>query len=77
MYALINTMDAAGYDSIGTILSCHRSVEAAERADRALQRAVKRANGSASYLPTIVVELLRRPRGSYVAQVDARAIDEE
>lgn len=33
-------------------ISRHRTLEAAVRADRKLQRAVRRANGATSYLPT-------------------------
>lgn len=33
-------------------ISSHRSLEAAIKADRAYDRAVKRANGESSYIPT-------------------------
>jgi Cu/Ag efflux protein CusF len=54
--ALINTMTRMD-TYVGTVLSLHRSVEAAEKADSELQRAVKRANGQNSYLPTIIREV--------------------
>jgi len=41
------------------IISCHRTPEAVARADRRYQRAVQRANGSASYIPTTIVRLVR------------------
>lgn len=66
MYALINTMTQIPGDSLGTVLSLHRTAEAAERADAALQRAIKRANGETSYLPTCIVRLTRRPAGRYI-----------
>lgn len=51
---VINTMDALGNGHVGKILSRHRSEDAAESAAGKLQRAVRRANGQGSYLPTIV-----------------------
>jgi hypothetical protein len=54
--AIINTMEK--FDAIaGTVLSTHRTREAAEREDAAIQRAVKRHNGRGSYLPTIIREV--------------------
>lgn len=75
MYALINTMTAVPGDSIGTVLSTHRTIEAAERADSKLQRLTRKANGSTSYLPTRVVELVRRPQGRYIANDEWRAAE--
>lgn len=74
MYALINTMTQIPGDSIGTILSTHRTVEAAERADATLQRLTKRANGQTSYLPTTIVELTRKPRGRHIANDEWRSL---
>lgn len=56
MYALVNTMSESS-DTYGRIISRHRTIEAAESADSSLQRSIKRANGSSSYLPTVIVEL--------------------
>lgn len=53
MIALINTFDRLP-NSIGTVVSLHRSREAAERADNELQRAIKRGHGRHSYLPTLI-----------------------
>ena len=53
-YYLINTMSAAERSHCGRVLSWHWSQEAAVRADGALQRATRRANGNSSYLPTII-----------------------
>ena len=64
MYALINTMNAIPGDSLGTIVSLHRSVPAAVRSDAALQRATRRGSGSSSYIPTRVVRLV----GSFVGR---------
>ncbi len=66
MYALINTMGQTS-DTIGAIISRHRTIEAAERADAKLQRAVRAANGSNSYLPTTIVRLTCRPVGRFIA----------
>ena len=74
MYALINTMSQIPGDSIGTILSRHRTVEAAERADTTLQRRIKRSNGQNSYLPTTIVELTRTPRSRHIANDEWRAL---
>ena len=73
MYALINTMNRVPCDSIGTVVSTHRTVAAAERADATLQRLTQRANGQTSYLPTAIVELTRKPRGRYIANDEWRA----
>lgn len=60
-YALMNTFPA--WDQYaGEVVSFHRTREAAERADAALQRAVKRHNGRDSYLPTIIREVDARAR---------------
>lgn len=66
MYALINVgMQTA--DSIGTVLSTHRTVAAAERADAALQRTTRRGSGPQSYVMTRVVKLIGKPEGRYIA----------
>lgn len=49
MYKLIDTFN-------NCTISRHRTVEAAVKADIRFQRAVKRANGTNSYIPTIVVD---------------------
>lgn len=68
MFALINTMNAVPGDSIGTIVSRHRTRDAAERADSALQRRTRAANGATSYLPTCIVRLTRRPAGRWIGR---------
>ncbi len=55
MFYVVNTMSATEAGHVGRILSSHRTRDTAERADAKLQRAVKRANGSGSYLPTTIV----------------------
>ncbi len=50
MIALINTFDRLP-NSIGTIISLHRSIEAAEKANRELQRSIERGHGRSAYLP--------------------------
>lgn len=43
------------YDTFNrTVISNHRSIKAAVIAAKKFQRAVKRANGSSSYIPTII-----------------------
>ena len=74
MYALINTMNCVPGDSIGTIVSQHRTIDAAERADAKLQRLTKAANGANSYLPTRIVELTRKPVGRYIGNAEWRSI---
>lgn len=51
MIALINTFDRLP-NSIGTVVSMHRSREAAECANTELQKSIKRGHGRHSYLPT-------------------------
>lgn len=75
MFALINTVNAIPGDSIGTVLSQHRTIEAADREDARLQRAVRRANGENSYLPTRVVRLTRRPAHRFIANNEWEPID--
>lgn len=64
-YAVVNTMNQIGTDSIGTVISRHQTQEAAEQAQARHQRAVRRANGDQSYIPTRVVILTEdiRPGG--------------
>jgi hypothetical protein len=72
MYAVVNTMTSTDRE-YGSILSRHRTVEAATAADDKLQRAVRRSNGQTSYLPTIICEGTARGRlalRSYWTEVD-------
>jgi hypothetical protein len=75
MYALINTMNAIQGDSIGTVLSQHRTIAAAERANDTIQRMTKRANGSSSYLPTTIVWLTRKPAGRWLGNDEWTAVE--
>ena len=59
MIALIDTFN-------NKVLSIHRTAEAAENADGKLQSAVRRANGSSSYIPTVLVEATGFRKGEYV-----------
>ena len=63
MFALINTWNALPPDSIGTVLSVHRTSRAAAAADAAFCRSVWRANGRGSFIPTAVVSLSGSGRG--------------
>lgn len=74
MFALINTMQAIPGSSIGTILSQHRSVQAAENADAKLQRLTKAANGQSSYLPTRIVRLTAKPSGRWIGNEEWEAL---
>lgn len=76
MYALINTMSGVQGDSIGAVVSIHRTIEAAAAADVKLQRQVRRANGDSSYLPTRIVRLVRKPAHHLIAN-DEWAVDED
>jgi uncharacterized protein involved in exopolysaccharide biosynthesis len=60
MIALINEMNQIGNDSIGTVISLHRTTEAALRKSEKFQTSVKRANGQNSYIPTRIVTLTER-----------------
>lgn len=51
MYALLDTFNCR-------IISRHRTPEAVGRADRRYQRAVKKANGPSSYIPTAIVRIV-------------------
>lgn len=75
MYAVVNTMNRLD-DSLETIESQHRTLAAAVDANKRLQAAVKRANGSTSYLPTVIVELIGRPAGRYLGRGEYREVDE-
>jgi len=55
MYAVVNTFAALADETIGTIISRHRTVSSAARANRRLQTQTKRSNGQTSYLPTTIV----------------------
>lgn len=76
MYALVNEMNQVGTDSLGTVISRHRTIAAADRADTRLQRAIMRSNGLGSYLPTIIVELVGPVHGRHVPPSSARRLTE-
>lgn len=82
MYALVNTMDRVS-PYLGTVISLHRTVAAADRADAVLQRRTRRRNGQHSYIPTTIVELvtpLRRQPGAsrrWVLERDCRHVAPE
>ena len=63
MFALINTWNALTPDSIGTVLSVHRTSRAAAAADAAFCRRVWRLYGSGSFIPTAIVSLSGSGRG--------------
>jgi len=60
MWYVVNRMPAVPGDSIGVVMSAHRSEAAAHAAAQKHLRLVRRANGPQSYLPMIVVESRRR-----------------
>lgn len=55
-YELINTMSALPGDSFGTVMTTHRTVEAALAMMGRISRMTSRANGSNAYLPMIIVD---------------------
>lgn len=75
MFALVNTMNRLD-NSPGMIESQHRTIAGAVRANAAAQRAVKRYNGSSSYMPTIIVELVRKPRGRRLWDDEYKAVED-
>lgn len=50
MYALFDTFN-------NKVVSRHRTIEAAVKADRRHQRAIKRMHGPASYIPTKIMQI--------------------
>lgn len=60
MFVLINTFSPIPGRTLGCVVSNHRSRDAAERAQKALIRDVKRHNGQGSYLPTHIAKVGRR-----------------
>lgn len=62
MIALVNTM-SRWENHVGSILSLHRTAEAAEKANAKIQRTIRKGSGSNSYLPTTIVQLVK---GRYV-----------
>lgn len=76
MYALLNRMDSTDV-FVGRVLSRHRTIEAAERANATLQRATRRANGRTCYIPCAIVELLADLRvRAWARRDDVRYLDE-
>lgn len=76
MYALINRMDAT-HPYVGRVISRHRTVAAAKRANDALQSATRRANGRTCYIPCAIVELRTDLRTRAWARLaDIRYLDE-
>lgn len=66
MFALINTFHGDQYN-YGIVISRHRTEDTAHRAATSHARAVERANGRGSYVPTMVVEIDKSIKvGDYV-----------
>lgn len=58
-------------------MSKHRTVEAAQEADRKFQRRVKAANGQGSYIPTTIVKLTKQhATGVHVHPMYVRAVED-
>ncbi len=73
MYALINTMPAVDC-YVGRVVSMHRTEKAAQLADRKLQKLTRGANGSNSYLPTMIAPLkVRRAAGDMIERCEVAA----
>jgi hypothetical protein len=78
VYSVINTMNQIGGDSIGTIVSNHRTLEAAQKSEGLFQRSVKRANGANSYVPTRIVIIPQAlPTGVHVSPGMTRSMEGE
>ena len=72
MYALINTMSKLD-NYVGTIMSLHRSEEAAEAANARHQRLVRKHSRN-SYLPTTIVSVKgRHHQGQMLHRSDVAA----
>lgn len=83
MFILINTFDAnargrqynvGASQDLGSVISCHYTMEAAEAADAKLQREVKRGHGKNAFMPTIIMGGPRRKRGVMVCAGDIEDI---
>jgi len=68
MYALVNTMEST-QDTLGRVISTHRTRSAAEQANVKLQRMTRRANGASSYLPTMIIKTNLK-RGEWVRLIE-------
>ena len=66
MYALINSMSAIDGQSLGRVLSLHRRLDTARKADRQLQRCM----GDNNYLPTVIVRLVRPVKSGMMIEND-------
>lgn len=85
-YVLIDTFDCSrrgrgnALDSsrdIGSVLSCHRTYEAAHKQSEKLNRDTKRANGRSAFVPTTVRESRHRIRpGTMVCEGDFEATED-
>ena len=70
MFALINASSPTP-TVLGRCESVHRTRSAAEKADTALQKAVRERNGSGSFLPTRIAEVKRSVKvGQWVSLSD-------
>lgn len=56
MYYLINTMSRVEANHVGRVISRHRTIETALKAQAKLARSVREANGQNSYLPTTILK---------------------
>jgi hypothetical protein len=67
-HIVVNQMSAIPGDSLGTLISAHRTREAAERAARACQPRERD-----SYLPVAIYEADRRPAHRHVSPHEVRS----
>jgi hypothetical protein len=67
MYALLDTFN-------DHVISRHRTIEAAVKADRRHQGAIKRIHGQASYIPTKIMRLEADGAMSPLAESDAEYV---
>lgn len=58
-FAVINTFNRLD-NGLGSVISFHFTEATAEEAGRRYQRAVKKRNGSNSFIPMIIVEVDRK-----------------
>jgi len=66
-YVLINRTNAIPGESIGTVISCHKTIEAAKAADDKLYKDTVKRYGSMSYTPTVIVLCDRKPAHKWIS----------
>lgn len=72
MFALVNTFGSSAPHILGSVLSLHRTHEAAQASNLRVQRTIRQGSGAGHYLPTTIVRMKkgRWRKGQHIHKLD-------